>query len=110
MDLRHPGDLAGTPALLSTGDPDPHVPWSRVQASADQLTAMGAIVETRRHAGRPHTILPSEIATAREMLFRLLLVLLLLLLLLLIMLLIYANVIANDAIEVYVVVVVDGDV
>ncbi len=72
MDLRHPGDLAGTPALLSTGDPDPHVPWSRVQDSAAQLTAMGAVVETRRHAGRPHTILPSEMATAREMLFRLL--------------------------------------
>ncbi len=72
MDLRHPGDLAATPALLSSGDPDPHVPWSRVQASAEQLTAMGAVVETRRHAGRPHTILPSEIEPAREMLFHLL--------------------------------------
>lgn len=72
MDLHHAGNLAGTPALLSSGDPDPHVPWSRVLASAEQLTSMGAAVETRRHAGRPHTILPSEIATAREMLFQLL--------------------------------------
>ena len=41
-DLRHPGDLAGMPALFSSGDPDPHVPWSRVLASAEQFIAMGA--------------------------------------------------------------------
>ncbi len=72
MDLRRPGDLAGTPTLFSSGDPDPHVPWSRVLASAEQLAAMGAVVETRRHAGRPHTVLSSETASARELLFRLL--------------------------------------
>ncbi len=69
MDLRHPGDLAGMPALFSSGDPDPHVPWARVQASADQLTAMGAVVKVQRYPGRPHTVLPQEIKAARELIF-----------------------------------------
>ncbi len=33
-DLSHPGSLDGTFCLFSSGDPDPHVPWSRVQESA----------------------------------------------------------------------------
>lgn len=69
-DLRHPGSLAGTPALFSSGDPDPHVPWSRVLESAQQFTAMGAEVHTQRYEGRPHTVLPQEIQSARELLFR----------------------------------------
>ncbi len=44
-DLHHAGNLAGMPALFSSGDPDPHVPWSRVLASAEQFTAMGAEVQ-----------------------------------------------------------------
>jgi phospholipase/carboxylesterase len=68
-DLHHPGRLAGTPALFSSGDPDPHVPWSRVLASAEQFTAMGAEVHTQRYEGRPHTVLPQEIQSARELLF-----------------------------------------
>jgi phospholipase/carboxylesterase len=69
-DLHHAGDLAGMPALFSSGDPDPHVPWSRVLASAEQFTAMGADVHTQRYAGRPHTVLPQEIKSARGLLFR----------------------------------------
>lgn len=69
-DLHHAGDLGGMPALFSSGDPDPHVPWSRVLASAEQFTAMGAVVETQRYAGRPHTVLPQEIESARKLLFR----------------------------------------
>jgi predicted esterase len=69
-DLHHAGDLAGMPALFSSGDPDPHVPWTRVLASAEQFTAMGAVVNTRRYEGRPHTVLPREIEFAREILFR----------------------------------------
>jgi phospholipase/carboxylesterase len=71
-DLRHPGNLAGMPALFSSGDPDPHVPWSRVLESAQQFTAMGAEVRTQRHAGRPHTVLPQEINSARELLVKIL--------------------------------------
>ena len=71
MDLRHAGELAGTPALFSSGDPDPHVPWARVKASAEQFKAMGAEVQAERYAGRPHTIAPVELVQARELLMRL---------------------------------------
>jgi phospholipase/carboxylesterase len=68
-DLHHKGDLAGMPALFSSGDPDPHVPWSRVLESAEQFTAMGAEVKTQRYPGRPHTVLPQEIKSARDLIF-----------------------------------------
>jgi predicted esterase len=67
-DLTHTGDLAGTPALLLGGDPDPHVPWARVQESADVLAAMGARVETRRYPGKPHSVSGEEVALARQLL------------------------------------------
>jgi phospholipase/carboxylesterase len=69
-DLHHAGNLAGMPALFSSGDPDPHVPWSRVLASAKEFTAMGAEVETQRYPGRPHTVLTLEIESARELIFK----------------------------------------
>jgi predicted esterase len=69
-DLHHAGNLAGMPALFSSGDPDPHVPWSRVLASAKEFTAMGAEVQTKRYPGRPHTVLPQEIEAARELIFK----------------------------------------
>ena len=70
VDLHHPGNFAGMPALFSSGDPDPHVPWTRVVASAEQFRAMGAEVQLQRYPGRPHTVLPQEIKGARELLFR----------------------------------------
>jgi phospholipase/carboxylesterase len=70
VDLHHPGNFAGMPALFSSGDPDPHVPWSRVVASAEQFREMGADVQQQRYPGRPHTVLPQEIKAARELLFR----------------------------------------
>jgi phospholipase/carboxylesterase len=68
VDLTHPGSLAGTPAFLGSGDPDPHVPFERVQQSAQVLTAMGASVTVRRYPGRPHTITPEELDFARRLL------------------------------------------
>ncbi|QHN04686.1 phospholipase [Granulicella sp. WH15] len=67
-DLHHPGSLAGTPVLLSSGDPDPHVPWSRVLETAETLAGMGAVVETKRYAGRPHTVLHDEVRMAQYLL------------------------------------------
>jgi predicted esterase len=67
-DLHHTGSLLETPVLLSSGDPDPHVPWKRVQETAKELTAMGAIVHTQRYPGRSHTILPEELQAARSLL------------------------------------------
>ena len=62
------GNLDGTPALFSSGDPDPHVPWQRVQQSADLFAKIGAQVFAERHSGRPHTILASEVRQGRELL------------------------------------------
>jgi len=68
MEIHHEGSLAGTPALLLSGDPDLHVPWSRVQETAAEFARMGAEVLTRRYPGRPHTITGEEIDHARRLL------------------------------------------
>lgn len=66
-DLTHQGDLAGTPAFFGSGDPDPHVPWQRVQDSAAIFEKMGAVVTLRRYPNRPHTISREELAEAAKL-------------------------------------------
>jgi phospholipase/carboxylesterase len=66
------GDLRRTPVLLSSGDPDSHVPWKRVQQSGDLLSGIGANVTLKRYPGRPHTILPEEIENGKHLLSALL--------------------------------------
>lgn len=68
----HAGSLDGTPAFLGAGDPDPHVPWERVEESADVLRGMGAEVRVERYPGLGHTIADAELAIAREMLAKIL--------------------------------------
>jgi phospholipase/carboxylesterase len=65
------GSLSGTPCFLGAGDPDPHVPWERVEESASVLSALGGSVTLRRYPGLPHTINRDEIEHARTMLRRL---------------------------------------
>ena len=60
------GDLGGTPVLLASGDPDPHVPWERVEETAAVLAGMGAETTLRRYPGRPHTVSAEEIAIVRR--------------------------------------------
>jgi phospholipase/carboxylesterase len=62
------GDLAGTPVLLSSGDPDPHVPWARVQQSADLLQEIGGRVTIRRYPGKPHSVADEELRSASDVL------------------------------------------
>jgi predicted esterase len=62
------GHLAGTPCFLGAGDPDPHVPWVRVEESASVLTKLGGTVALRRYPGLPHSINADEIGQAREIL------------------------------------------
>lgn len=62
------GDLAGTPVLLSNGDEDPFVPWSRTVETADRFRAAGASVDLRLYPGREHLVNDEEVAIARTML------------------------------------------
>lgn len=66
--LDHQGDLAGTPVFLGSGDPDPHVPFSRVQETQQVLQRMGATVDLRRYPGMPHTINQDELQACRDLL------------------------------------------
>ena len=60
------GDFAGTPILITTGDPDPHVPLSRVEESVAQLNVMNANVLLKVYKGRPHTITEEELELAEQ--------------------------------------------
>lgn len=55
------GDFKQTPVFISTGNPDPHVPVSRVQESVTILEDMNAVVNQVIYPGRPHTISGEEI-------------------------------------------------
>jgi phospholipase/carboxylesterase len=65
------GELSGTPCFLGAGDPDPHVPWKRVEESASVLSTLGGVVTLRRYPGLPHTINHDEIEQAKHILSRL---------------------------------------
>jgi predicted esterase len=64
------GSLHGTSIFLGTSDPDPHVPYERVEETAEVFQRMGAQVELRRYPGMPHTINQEELAAARTLLER----------------------------------------
>jgi predicted esterase len=66
-ELPYSGELEGMPAFLGSGDPDPHVPWERVERSAQVLRQMGASVATERYVGRPHTVSAQEIEIGRAL-------------------------------------------
>lgn len=62
------GDLAGTPVLLSAGDPDPHVPWQRVEQTAELLRSIGGNVTLQRYPGKSHSIVQEEVDLAGKLL------------------------------------------
>lgn len=67
----YPGNLLGTPCFFGAGDPDPHVPWERVEESASVFSALGGVVTLRRYPGLPHTINRDEIERTKQLLVRL---------------------------------------
>ncbi len=70
-ELPYAGELEGTSAFLGSGDPDPYIPWTRVEQSAQILRQMGAAVAAERYPGRPHTISAPELAAGRKLVLRL---------------------------------------
>ncbi len=62
------GNLSATPVFLGACDPDPHVPFVRVQETEAILKKMQGVVELRRYAGMPHAINEDEIDACRAML------------------------------------------
>jgi phospholipase/carboxylesterase len=62
------GKLDGTPAFLGAVDPDPHVPWQRVQESGSVLASLGAELVLKRYPGMPHAINQAEIKEAKDLL------------------------------------------
>ncbi|TKC09187.1 alpha/beta hydrolase [Pedobacter frigoris] len=64
------GDFAKTPVLITTGDPDPHVPVRRVELTETIMKKLNADVTTKIYAGRVHTISPKEIELAKSLIFK----------------------------------------
>jgi phospholipase/carboxylesterase len=63
------GDFGSTPILITTSDPDMHVPLTRVEESVQILKELNAEVTLKVYKGRPHTILQEEIDLANQIIF-----------------------------------------
>jgi phospholipase/carboxylesterase len=61
------GNFKQMPVLITTGDPDPHVPVSRVEVSEGIMKKMNANVTVKIYSGRPHTITKMEIDLAKKL-------------------------------------------
>jgi len=62
------GDFGQTPILVTTGDPDPHVPVSRVNETVSLLKKLNANVTLKIYKGRQHTVTTEELALANSIL------------------------------------------
>ena len=67
---RFEGSFDGTPVLLATSDPDPHVPVERVEETAELFRGMGADVDLQVFPGMGHTVSRQEIDLVRRLLRR----------------------------------------
>lgn len=63
------GDFGGTPVLIATSNPDPHVPVERVYASTNILKNMNAAVTEKVYPNMGHTISRDEIELANGLIF-----------------------------------------
>lgn len=63
------GDFSETPVLITTGNPDVHVPLSRVEESVKILKELHADVLLKVYPGRSHTISQEEIHLANKHIF-----------------------------------------
>jgi phospholipase/carboxylesterase len=63
--FHYAGSLDGTRAFFGGVDPDPHVPWQRVEESASVLSALGGEVVVKRYPGMPHAVNREELEHAK---------------------------------------------
>jgi phospholipase/carboxylesterase len=63
------GSFSGTPVLITTGNPDQHVPLNRIEESVAVLNKHNAQVTLKVYPGRPHTITQEEIDLANQTIF-----------------------------------------
>ena len=63
------GDFDGTHVLIASGNPDPHVPVTRVQETTSLMRAMHAHVKEKIYPNLGHTIIADEIALANKWVF-----------------------------------------
>lgn len=62
------GDFDQTPILITTGDPDPHVPVRRVNETVSLIKKLNANVTLKIYKGRQHTVTTEELALANSIL------------------------------------------
>ncbi len=63
------GNFKKTPVFIGTGDPDPHVPLERVNASSELMQSMNADVNVKVYKNRAHSISRDEINMADNLIF-----------------------------------------
>jgi phospholipase/carboxylesterase len=63
------GDFEGTPILIGSSDPDPHIPVERVHESTAILKEMKASVTEKLYPNMGHTISEDEIRLANKLIF-----------------------------------------
>ncbi len=61
------GSFDHTPVFIGANDPDPHVPFERVEETAALLKRMCADVEVRRYPGLPHAVNDDELEVCRTL-------------------------------------------
>lgn len=67
---RYSGDFGGTRILITSGNPDPHIPVERVHDSVDVLKDLNAEVQSIIYDQRPHIISRDEIQLANDWIFK----------------------------------------
>lgn len=69
LTANYTGDFNQTPVLITTGDPDPHVPLTRVEESVAVFKALNANVTLKVYKGKQHSISLDELKLANEYVF-----------------------------------------
>jgi phospholipase/carboxylesterase len=67
---RYTGDFGQTPILITTSDPDFHVPLTRVKESVSQIEALNGNVQLNVFPRKPHNISIEEVKLANELIAR----------------------------------------